>query len=136
LLGSAVGFIFAFAAVLRAMNTMYAQLAARTRVIGALRAIGFKRRAVPTSLVMESVLLSLAAGVAGVLGASALSNLQFQPTTVKTLSEMTVRASLEPRLCAGLSRVRSRHGLRGRAAAGAARIDDTRRDEAPSSVRV
>ncbi len=69
LVGAAVGLIFSFGAVLGALNTMYAQVAARTRELGTLRAIGFKPRAILVSLVLESVLLSLAAGVVGVFGA-------------------------------------------------------------------
>jgi putative ABC transport system permease protein len=40
LLGAAVGLIFSFGAILGALNTMYAQVTARTRELGTLRAIG------------------------------------------------------------------------------------------------
>ena len=54
-LGLFVAVIFSFGAVLGAMITMYAQVAARTREIGTLRALGFRRRAVLVSFVAESV---------------------------------------------------------------------------------
>jgi len=54
-------------AVFGAMNTMYAIVAARTREIGTLRALGFSRRAVLLSFVLESVFLALVGGVLGVV---------------------------------------------------------------------
>ncbi len=98
LLGAVIALIFSFGAILGALNTMYAQVTARTRELGTLRAIGFKPRAVLISLVFESVLLSLAAGVIGVLGASLLSQTTFQLTTVQTLSEITYGFHLSPGL--------------------------------------
>ena len=52
-------------AVFGAMNTMYAVVAQRTREIGTLRALGFSRRAILTSFVIESVALALVGGVLG-----------------------------------------------------------------------
>ncbi|HTV17360.1 MAG TPA: ABC transporter permease [Polyangiaceae bacterium] len=98
LLGAAVVVVFSFGAILGALNTMYAQVTARTRELGTLRAIGFKPRAILVSLVLESVLLSLAAGVLGVLGASLLENVTFELSTVQTLSEITYGFHLSPRL--------------------------------------
>jgi putative ABC transport system permease protein len=61
-----VGFIMAIGASFGAMNTMYAQVTARTREIGTLRALGFSRRAVLSSFLLESLLLSAVGGVLGV----------------------------------------------------------------------
>jgi putative ABC transport system permease protein len=52
-------------AVFGAMNTMYAIVAARTREIGTLRALGFSRRSVLFSIVTESVFLAFIGGVLG-----------------------------------------------------------------------
>jgi putative ABC transport system permease protein len=98
LLGGVVTVIFSFGAILGALNTMYAQVSARTREIGTLRAIGFKPRAILVSVVSESVLLSLAAGVLGVLCASLLGSMTFELTTVQTLSEITYGFHLSPGL--------------------------------------
>ena len=54
-------------AVFGAMNTMYAIVAARTREIGTLRALGFSRRAILFSFVVESVFLALVGGAVGCL---------------------------------------------------------------------
>ena len=47
------------------MNTMYAIVAARTREIGTLRALGFSRRSVLFSFVTESVFLAFVGGLLG-----------------------------------------------------------------------
>src|SRR5262249_17748978 len=58
-----VGIFTAVGAAFGAMNTMYAQVSARTREIGTLRAIGFTRRAVLLSFLIEGVILCLIGGV-------------------------------------------------------------------------
>jgi putative ABC transport system permease protein len=60
-----VSVVMGVGAVFGAMNTMYAIVAARTREIGTLRALGFPRRSILVSFVLESVLLSLVGGVLG-----------------------------------------------------------------------
>jgi len=66
-LANFVAFIMGVGAVFGAMNTMYAIVAARTREIGTLRALGFSRRSILFSFVVESVFLALVAGVIGCL---------------------------------------------------------------------
>ena len=59
----------AIGACFGAMNTMYAAVAARTREIATLRALGFSRLAVLISFVFESLFLALLGGLVGcVLG--------------------------------------------------------------------
>ena len=60
-----VGLIMAVGAVFGTMNTMYAIVAARTREIGTLRSLGFSRRSILASFLVESVLLSLVGGAIG-----------------------------------------------------------------------
>jgi putative ABC transport system permease protein len=60
-----VSVVMGVGAVFGAMNTMYAIVGARTREIGTLRALGFPRRSILVSFVLESVLLSLVGGVLG-----------------------------------------------------------------------
>jgi putative ABC transport system permease protein len=62
-----VGLFTAIGASFGAMNTMYAQVSARTREIGTLRAIGFSRRSILLSFVLESLMLCLAGGFLGVI---------------------------------------------------------------------
>jgi ABC-type lipoprotein release transport system permease subunit len=93
-LGMFVAVIFAFGAILGAMITMYAQVAARTREIGTLRALGFRRRSVLVSFVIESVLLALASGAIGLAGASLLQFLSFSTMNFQTFSEVEFRFHL------------------------------------------
>jgi putative ABC transport system permease protein len=64
-----VGIIMAVGASFGAMNTMYAQVTARTREIATLRAVGFSRPGVLVSFVAESVALALAGGFLGAAAA-------------------------------------------------------------------
>ncbi len=63
-----VGFVsstMAIGAVFGAMNTLYALVAARTREIGTLRAVGFSRFSILTSFVIESLILAVVGGLIG-----------------------------------------------------------------------
>ena len=51
-------------AVFGAMNTMYGIVAARTREIGTLRALGFSRISILISFVIESTFLAFVGGAA------------------------------------------------------------------------
>jgi putative ABC transport system permease protein len=62
-----VSIVMGIGAVFGAMNTMYAIVAARTREIGTLRALGFSRRAILFSFVTEAVFLAAIGGVLGCL---------------------------------------------------------------------
>ncbi len=64
-LGLFVGVVMAIGACFGAMNTMYAAVAARTREIATLRALGFSRISVLTSFVIESLFLALLGGIVG-----------------------------------------------------------------------
>jgi putative ABC transport system permease protein len=60
-----VAVVMGLGAVFGAMNTMYAIVSQRTREVGTLRALGFSRRAILFSFVVESTLLSLIGGAIG-----------------------------------------------------------------------
>ena len=66
-LGSFLAVIMSVGAAFSAMNTMYAAVGARSREIGTLRVLGFRRRDIYLSFLLESVLLSLLGGVLGCL---------------------------------------------------------------------
>ena len=52
-------------AIFAAMNTMYASVGARTREIGTLRVLGFRRRAVVASFLIEGAFLAALGGLLG-----------------------------------------------------------------------
>ena len=64
-LGVLIAFLMAIGAVFGALNTMYSAVAARTREIATLRALGFGSGAIVMSLMLESLTLALAGGCLG-----------------------------------------------------------------------
>jgi putative ABC transport system permease protein len=64
-IGYMIAILMGVGAVFGAINTMYTAVASRTREIATLRALGFGRFAVLSSVMMEALLLSLAGGIAG-----------------------------------------------------------------------
>ncbi len=66
-LGMFVAVIMAVGSAFAAMNTMYAAVARRGKEIGTLRVLGFSRRSILASFLIESLLLSLLGGFLGIL---------------------------------------------------------------------
>ncbi|MCD6161967.1 MAG: ABC transporter permease, partial [candidate division Zixibacteria bacterium] len=71
-IGAALSIIFSLGAVIGAMITMYAAAANRTTEIAAMRALGFKRRNILAAFLIESILISFAGGIMGLIAASFL----------------------------------------------------------------
>jgi ABC-type antimicrobial peptide transport system permease subunit len=63
--------VLSVGACFSAANTMYAAVSHRSREIGTLRALGFSRRDILLAFVIESLALSMLAGVTGILVAGA-----------------------------------------------------------------
>lgn len=61
----ATSFIALFVGALGTMNTMFMSVFERTREIGLLRAIGWRRRRITLMILGESILLGIAGGIAG-----------------------------------------------------------------------
>jgi ABC-type antimicrobial peptide transport system permease subunit len=97
-----VGVVMAIGASFGAMNTMYAQVAARTKDIATLRALGYSRPAVLLSFVFESVVLALLGGVVGAVAALAVVNVIFREPTgtqnFSTFAEVLFNFNLTPGL--------------------------------------
>ena len=100
-----VGFFTAIGAAFGAMNTMYAQVSARTREIGTLRAIGFSRRSILVSFVIEALMLCVAGGLLGVFFTFLVFNLFLTKPTgtmnFRTFSEVLFNFRMTPQLIAG-----------------------------------
>lgn len=88
-----VGFFIAgfltIGAMFAAANTMYAAVANRTREIGTLRAIGFRRGSILFSFLLESILLCLAGGILGCLLTLPFNGLTTGTANWATFSEIT-----------------------------------------------
>ena len=68
-IGITIAALMAVGALFGALNTMYSSVAARTREIATLRALGFGSSPVVVSVLLESLALALAGGVLGAAGA-------------------------------------------------------------------
>jgi putative ABC transport system permease protein len=68
-LGLVISVLMGIGAIFGALNTMYNAVASRTREIATLRALGFGAGAVVVSVLAEALLLALAGGAIGAVGA-------------------------------------------------------------------
>lgn len=88
-----IGFVIAgfltMGAMFAAANTMYAAVASRGREIGTLRALGFRRRSILFSFLLESVLLCLLGGLLGCLATLPFNGLSSGTANWATFSEIT-----------------------------------------------
>lgn len=96
-----VSITMAIGAVFGAMNTMYAIVAARTREIGTLRALGFSRRSILLSFVIESVLLALAGGALGCLLALPMNGFTTASGQTASFSELAFAFQVTPGILVG-----------------------------------
>lgn len=94
ILGMSLTIIFSLGAVIGAMITMYAAVANRTAEIGTLRALGFQRRSILGAFLMESLLLGLIGGAAGLFCASFLQLLTISTLNFQTFSELAFSFTL------------------------------------------
>ncbi len=98
ILGTVVGVIMAIGAVFGALNTMYAAVAARSREIATLRAIGFRGTPVILSVMVETLLLALLGGVIGAALAWALFDNYTASTLGSNFSQVVFAFKVSPPL--------------------------------------
>ena len=94
ILGMSLTIIFSLGAVIGAMITMYAAVANRTAEIGTLRALGFQRRSILGAFLVESLLLGLIGGAAGLFCASFLQLFTISTLNFQTFSELAFSFTL------------------------------------------
>ncbi len=104
ILGSFLATAMSIGAVFAAMNTMYASVGARTREIGTLRVLGFRRRTILASFNLEGAIL---AGLGGLLGCGlawlaqtlcVALGVRFGTLSFNTFSEVIFQFRITPRL--------------------------------------
>jgi len=88
-LGIFIAGLMAVGASFAAMNTMYAAVARRTKEIGVLRVVGFSRRSILLSFIIESVLIAALGGFIGCLLALPVNGVTTGTTNFMTFSELT-----------------------------------------------
>ena len=104
------------------MITMYAQVASRVREVGTLRALGFRRRSVLGSFLLESLIFSLLGAVAGCIFASLLAATSFTTTNWSSFTEIKFRFHFSAGIAARATAFAVLMGLLGGLAARAARL--------------
>lgn len=100
ILGLSLSIIFSIGAVVGAMITMFATVAARVGEIGTLRALGFRRGAVLSAFLGESLLLSLVGGIMGLCAASLMQAVNISTVNFQTFSELAFQFTLTPGIAA------------------------------------
>jgi putative ABC transport system permease protein len=98
IVGYCIAGFLTIGAMFAAANTMYAAVASRAREIGTLRALGFRRRSILSSFLLESTLLCLAGGCLGCLATLPFNGLSTGTANWATFSEITFSFRFGPRV--------------------------------------
>jgi putative ABC transport system permease protein len=97
-LGGFLAVMMSVGAVFAAMNTMYASVGARTREIGTLRVLGYRRRSVVLALLIEGALLAMIGGAVGCAIAFGWNGYTTATMGFETFSEIVFEFTVTPRL--------------------------------------
>jgi putative ABC transport system permease protein len=98
-LGQTIAVLMGLAAVFGALNTMYSAVAARTREIATLRALGFGASPVIMSVLTEAMLLGALGGVAGALIAYfGFNGIRASTMNLSSFSQITFAFTVTPAL--------------------------------------
>ena len=99
-LGGFLAITMSIGAVFAAMNTMYAAVGARTREIGTLRVLGFRRRSVVLALLLEGAMLAFVGGAIGCALAFRWNGYTTATMGFETFSEIVFQFAVTPKLVA------------------------------------
>ncbi len=94
ILGTLMAVLMGFGACFAAANTMYSQISNRSRELGTLRAIGFRRSHTFTAVLLESAILGFFGGLLGVVLSLPLNGISAGTTNFITFSEITFELTL------------------------------------------
>ena len=97
-LGNFLATTMSIGAIFAAMNTMYASVGARTREIGTLRVLGFRRRTVLLGFLIEGAVLALFGGLIGVALALPMHGVTTGTMGFETFSEQIFEFRITPAL--------------------------------------
>ncbi len=100
ILGSFLATTMSIGAVFAAMNTMYAAVGARTREIGTLRVLGFRRKSILAGFLIEGALLALLGGALGCTFALIFNGWSVGTLSFETFSETVFDFRVTPMLIA------------------------------------
>jgi len=99
-LGAVLAVLMAFGTCFAAANTMYSHVAARSREIGTMRALGFRRFDILASFLLEAAFLGLVSGVVGALLSLPLNGISTGTTNMLGFSEIAFMLRTTPRVLA------------------------------------
>ena len=99
-LGNGLAIVMSIGALFAAMNTLYASVGARTREIGTLRVLGFRRRSILLGFLLEGAMLSGIGGVLGCLLALPMHGYSTGTLGWETFSEVVFDFQITPILAA------------------------------------
>ena len=97
-MGKFLAVAMSIGAVFSAMNTMYASVGARTREVGTLRVLGFRRRTVLLSFLLEGAFLALLGGILGCLLAFYVNGKSTGTLNFQSFSEVVFEFRITPGL--------------------------------------
>jgi putative ABC transport system permease protein len=100
ILGFMVASVMGIGAVFGALNTMYSAVAARSRELATLRALGFSGRSVLVSLLFESLFISLLGGILGCAVVLPVNGLTTSTINWQTFSQLAFAFRVTPPLLA------------------------------------
>jgi len=95
-LGDFLATAMSIGAVFAAMNTMYASVGSRTREIGTLRVLGFRRRTILAGFILEGAILAAIGGMLGCLLALPLHGYSTGTMSFNTFSETVFQFRITP----------------------------------------
>lgn len=105
-IGTFLAIAMSIGAFFAAMNTMYASVGSRTREIGTLRVLGFRRRTILASFIIEGAILAAIGGAIGCAISVGLQSLsvflgwQFGTMSFNSFSEVVFQFRITPLLAA------------------------------------
>lgn len=95
-----VTFFMVGAAVFGTMNTMFSAVASRGRELATLRALGFRRRSILLSMMIESAAVALIGGITGVLLSLPVNFISTGTFNGRTMSEVAFNFRVDARVAA------------------------------------
>jgi putative ABC transport system permease protein len=97
-LGGLVALVMGLGAILAALNTMYSAVAERSREIAVMRALGFSRRSIVLSFLVESLWIALVGGVIGCLAVLPVNGITTGTINWQTFSHLSFAFRITPDL--------------------------------------
>jgi putative ABC transport system permease protein len=98
ILGTVLSVIFSLGAMIGAAITMYSAVATRTGEIGTLRALGFRRPSILAAFLLESLLLAMVGGLAGLFFAPFLQAITISTLNIQSFSQLAFSFVLTPKI--------------------------------------